>query len=83
MRRTAPMKLGLCPKPRFEHCNSGGGAEGTHTGSAPMPRWMVEECSREFGQIPVLGLPFADPPTKDNMATKPSQIERTTLRADP
>jgi hypothetical protein len=43
-------------------------------GSAPMPpRWMVEECSREFGQIPVLGLPFAAPPTKDNMAAKPSQ----------
>lgn len=33
--------------------------------SLPMPpRWMVEECSREFGQIGVLGLPFADPPTK-------------------
>lgn len=39
----------------------------------PPPRWMVEECSREFGQIAVLGLPFADPPTKDNMATKPSE----------
>lgn len=44
-------------------------------GSLPMPpRWMVEECSREFGQIPILALPFADPPTKDNMATKPSQV---------
>ncbi len=43
--------------------------------SLPMPpRWMVEECSREFGQIPVLGLPFADPPTKDNMATRPSDV---------
>jgi quercetin dioxygenase-like cupin family protein len=43
--------------------------------SLPMPpRWMVEECSREFGQIPVLGLPFADPPTKDNMATRPSEV---------
>jgi quercetin dioxygenase-like cupin family protein len=43
--------------------------------SLPLPpRWMVEECSREFGQIPVLGLPFADPPTKDNMATKPSKV---------
>ena len=40
--------------------------------SLPLPpRWMVEECSREFGQIAVLGLPFADPPTKDNMATPP------------
>jgi quercetin dioxygenase-like cupin family protein len=35
---------------------------------------MVEECSREFGQIAVLGLPFADPPTKDNMATRPSEV---------
>lgn len=43
--------------------------------SLPMPpRWMVEECSREFGQIPILGLPFADPPTKDNMATRPSTV---------
>ncbi len=43
--------------------------------SQPMPpRWMVEECSREFGQIGILGLPFADPPTKDNMATKPSDV---------
>jgi mannose-6-phosphate isomerase-like protein (cupin superfamily) len=38
------------------------------------PRWMVEECSREFGQIPVLGLPFADQPTNDNMATRPSKL---------
>ena len=44
-------------------------------GSQPMPpRWMVEECSREFGQIPVLGLPFADPPTENNMATRPSDV---------
>jgi quercetin dioxygenase-like cupin family protein len=43
--------------------------------SIPMPpRWMVEECSREFGQIEVLGLPFADPPTKENMATRPSEV---------
>jgi quercetin dioxygenase-like cupin family protein len=43
--------------------------------SLPMPpRWMVEECSREFGQIPVLGLPFADRPTKNNMATRPSTV---------
>jgi quercetin dioxygenase-like cupin family protein len=41
---------------------------------AQPPRWMVEECSREFGQIPVLGLPFADPPMKDNMATRPSEV---------
>ncbi len=38
------------------------------------PRWMVQECSREFGQIPVLGLPFADAPTKDTMATRPSEL---------
>jgi quercetin dioxygenase-like cupin family protein len=44
-------------------------------GALPMPpRWMVEECSREFGQIPILGLPFADPPSQDNMATKPSDV---------
>lgn len=44
--------------------------------SLPMPpRWMVEECSREFGQITVLdALPFADPPTKHNMATRPSEV---------
>lgn len=43
--------------------------------SLPLPpRWMVEECSREFGQIPVLGLPFADPPAKDNMATRASEV---------
>lgn len=43
--------------------------------SLPLPpRWMVEECSREFGQIPVLGLPFADPPSDDNMATRPSDV---------
>ena len=44
-------------------------------GSVPMPpRWMVEECSREFGQIAGTALPFADPPTKDNMRTKPSSV---------
>jgi Cupin domain len=43
--------------------------------SLPMPpRWMVEECAREFGQITVHGLPFADPPTKENMATRPSEV---------
>jgi len=35
---------------------------------------MVEECSPEFGQIPILGLPFADPPREDNMATTPSTV---------
>ena len=41
----------------------------------PMPpRWMVEECSREFGQISVGGLPFADPPSAENMVTKPSNV---------
>ena len=44
--------------------------------SLPLPpRWMVEECSREFGQIAVLGLPFADAPTKDNMMTRPSEVK--------
>ena len=44
--------------------------------SLPMPpRWMVEECSREFGQLKVFdALPFADPPTKDNMVTRPSEV---------
>jgi len=43
--------------------------------SLPLPpRWMVEECSREFGQIAGLGLPFADAPTKDNMVTRPSEV---------
>jgi quercetin dioxygenase-like cupin family protein len=46
-------------------------------GSAPMPpRWMVEECSREFGQIPGIALPFADPPTKENMVTHPSDVNK-------
>jgi quercetin dioxygenase-like cupin family protein len=44
-------------------------------GSVPMPpRWMVEECSPEFGQIPGTSLPFADPPTEDNMITNPSAV---------
>ena len=47
-------------------------------GSVPMsPRWMVEECSREFGQIPGTSLPFADPPTKETMGTKPSRVNPT------
>ena len=46
-------------------------------GSTPMPpRWMVEECSREFGQIPGVALPFADPPTKENMVTHPSNVNK-------
>ena len=45
-------------------------------GTAPMPpRWMVEECAREFGQIEVRGgLPFADKPTDEGRVTYPSQI---------
>jgi quercetin dioxygenase-like cupin family protein len=45
-------------------------------GTSPMPpRWMVEECSREFGQIEVRGgLIFADKPTDESRITKPSQI---------
>ena len=45
-------------------------------GSVPMPpRWMVEECSREFGQIEVRGgMPFSVPPTEESRVTKPSQI---------
>ncbi len=47
-------------------------------GSTPMPpRWMVEETSREFGQIPGINLPLADPPNETNMATKPSQTNPT------
>ena len=46
-------------------------------GSTPMPpRWMVEECSREFGQIPGIALPFADPPSKENMVTHPSDVNK-------
>ena len=36
------------------------------------PRWMAEEVAREFGQTSILGVPFADPPGDDNMATQPS-----------
>ena len=36
------------------------------------PRRLVEQLSRDFGQTPVLGLPFADPPGPDNMATRPT-----------
>jgi quercetin dioxygenase-like cupin family protein len=44
-------------------------------GSIAMPpRWMVEECSREFGQIAGTSLPFADPPTEENMITRPSTV---------
>ena len=45
-------------------------------GSTPMPpRWMVEQCSREFGQIAGVALPFADPPTTENTVTKPSSVQ--------
>lgn len=37
------------------------------------PRWMVEELSREYGQVKVLALPFADAPDEHNMATTPSK----------
>ena len=53
-------------------------------GSTPMPpRWMAEETSREFGQIPAqdffgrdsgLALPLADPPNEENSRTKPSAV---------
>ncbi|MBC7801059.1 MAG: cupin domain-containing protein, partial [Gemmatimonadaceae bacterium] len=36
------------------------------------PRRLVEQLSRDYGQTAVLGLPFADPPGPDNMATKPT-----------
>lgn len=40
----------------------------------PIPaRWLVEELSREYGQKGSLGLPFADPPSETNMATKPCE----------
>ena len=35
------------------------------------PRRLVEQLSRDYGQAKVLGLPFADPPGPDNMATTP------------
>ena len=47
-------------------------------GAVPMPpRSMVEECSREFGQIAGTSLPFADPPTKENMMSKRSAVNPT------
>ena len=36
------------------------------------PRRLVEQLSRDYGQIPVLGLPFADPQNDSNMATEPT-----------
>jgi quercetin dioxygenase-like cupin family protein len=36
------------------------------------PRHLVEQLSRNFGQGPVLGLPFADPPSATNMRTRPT-----------
>ena len=35
------------------------------------PRRLIEQLSRDYGQIPVLGLPGADPPGPDNMTTEP------------
>ena len=35
------------------------------------PRHLVEKLSRDYGQIPVLGLPFADPPDPAKMETEP------------
>ncbi|HEY0780285.1 MAG TPA: cupin domain-containing protein [Gemmatirosa sp.] len=36
------------------------------------PRRLVEQLSRDYGQIPILGLPGVDPPRADNMATVPT-----------
>ena len=33
------------------------------------PRQLVEQLSRDYGQVKVLGLPFADAPTPENMKT--------------
>lgn len=39
----------------------------------PMPpRRLVEKLSEQIGALPILGLPFADPPREDNMATRPT-----------
>lgn len=38
-------------------------------GLALPPRHLVEQLSRDYGQIPILGLPGADRPSPDNMAT--------------
>lgn len=37
------------------------------------PSSVVEELSREYGQVKVLGLPFVDPPDEHNKATMPSR----------
>ena len=36
------------------------------------PRKLVERLSSDCGQIPILGLPFVDPPLPENMATEPT-----------
>lgn len=36
------------------------------------PRRLVEKLSAQVGALPILGLPFADPPRDDNMATRPT-----------
>lgn len=41
-------------------------------GVAMPPRRLVEQLSRDYGQIGVLGLPGIDPPTADRMVTKPA-----------
>ena len=49
-------------------------------GAVPMaPRHLVERLSSDYGQIPILGLPFADPPRPDSMATEPTP--HATVRA--
>jgi AraC-like ligand binding domain len=49
-------------------------------GSVPMPaRWMVEECSREFGQIPVLGYHFPTSRPKTTWQPSPAKLTRFSL----
>ncbi len=41
--------------------------------AVPMtPPRLVEQLSRDYGQIRVLGLPFMDPPTEDRTVTRPT-----------
>ena len=37
----------------------------------PPPRRLVEKLAADYGQIPGLGVPFADPPNLDQMVTEP------------
>lgn len=42
--------------------------------TAPLPpAWVVEELSREYGQVKGLAMPFVDPPDEHNMVTAPSR----------